>query len=103
MEIGIVINSAIRSPHEFYPLLSVEDESTYVPSSWYRSLPARRTRALAAPIVKPEAKDPVCGMRVDVARAKHTAQFERRTVYFCCPRRKQAFEQSPQSYAIESS
>jgi xanthine dehydrogenase accessory factor len=58
---------------------------------------------VASPIVKPEAKDPVCGMMVNVARAKHTAQFEDRTVYFCCPRCKQAFEQSPQSYAVESS
>ena len=58
---------------------------------------------VAWPIVKSEAKDPVCGMMVDVARAKHTAQFEERTVYFCCPRCKQAFEQSPQSYAVESS
>jgi xanthine dehydrogenase accessory factor len=57
---------------------------------------------VALPIAKPDAKDPVCGMMVDVARAKHTAQVEGRTVYFCCPRCKQAFEKSPQSYAIES-
>jgi xanthine dehydrogenase accessory factor len=58
---------------------------------------------LDRPAAMPEAKDPVCGMMVDVARAKHTAQVAGRTVYFCCPHCKQAFEQSPQSYAIESS
>ena len=63
----------------------------------------RNPLRVASPIVKSEAKDPVCGMMVEVARAKHTAQFEGRTVYFCCPRCKQAFEQSPQSYAFESS
>jgi xanthine dehydrogenase accessory factor len=56
---------------------------------------------VALPIVK-QAQDPVCGMMVDVARAKHTSQLEGRTVYFCCPRCKRAFEQSPQAYAIES-
>jgi xanthine dehydrogenase accessory factor len=58
---------------------------------------------LASPMVKSEAKDPVCGMMVDVARAKHMSHFEERTVYFCCPRCKHAFEQSPQSYVVESS
>jgi xanthine dehydrogenase accessory factor len=56
---------------------------------------------VALPIVM-QAQDPVCRMMVDVARAKHTAQVEGLTVYFCCPRCKQAFEQSPQTYAIES-
>ncbi|MBZ5724162.1 MAG: XdhC family protein [Acidobacteriia bacterium] len=64
---------------------------------------AAQPAAVAAPVVNAEAKDPVCGMMVAVARAKHTAQFEGRTVYFCCPHCKQAFEQSPQSYAIASS
>jgi xanthine dehydrogenase accessory factor len=59
--------------------------------------------SVTAPVVKAEARDPVCGMMVDVARAKHTAQLEGRTIYFCCPRCKQAFEQSPHSYAIELS
>jgi xanthine dehydrogenase accessory factor len=58
---------------------------------------------VSRPAAMPEAKDPVCGMMVDVARAKHTAQVEGRMVYFCCPHCKQAFERSPQSYAIESS
>ena len=65
-----------------------------------RSQPQARPAA-ALPIMKTEAKDPVCGMMVDVARAKHTAEFEGRTVYFCCPRCKQAFEQSPQSYQLQ--
>ncbi len=59
--------------------------------------------AVTLSIMKSEAKDPVCGMMVDVARAKHTSQFDGRTVYFCCPRCKQAFDQSPQPYATEAS
>jgi len=58
--------------------------------------------AVALPVMKVEAKDPVCGMTVDVTRAKHTSQVEGRTVYFCCPRCQQTFEQSPQSYQLDS-
>lgn len=58
--------------------------------------------AVALPVVKLEAKDPVCGMTVDVAHAKHTAVFEGRTVYFCCPHCKAAFERNPQAYAVQS-
>ena len=56
---------------------------------------------VAASLAKPEAKDPVCGMMVDVASAKHTMQFAGQTIYFCCPHCKQAFERNPRSYAIE--
>jgi YHS domain-containing protein len=57
---------------------------------------------VALPIVRTEAKDSVCGMMVVVARAKHTVLFAGQTVHFCCFRCKQAFEQNPQSYVIES-
>ena len=57
---------------------------------------------VVTPAMKSEAKDPVCGMTVDVARAKHSTEFEGRAVYFCCPHCKKAFEQSPQSYTLES-
>ena len=57
----------------------------------------------AIPIVTSEAKDPVCGMTVDVGRAKHQSRFEGRIVYFCCARCKQAFDQSPQKYLVEAS
>lgn len=67
---------------------------------WGRSQP--QPAAVALPVRKLEAKDPVCGMTVDVTRAKHTSQVEGRTVYFCCPRCQQTFEQSPQSYQLDS-
>ena len=44
------------------------------------------------------AKDPVCGMEVDEATAKHTAQHAGETYYFCAPGCKQAFEADPQRY-----
>jgi Cu+-exporting ATPase len=42
------------------------------------------------------AKDPVCGMDVDEATARHTADYQGRTYYFCgC---KKAFEAEPDKY-----
>jgi Cu+-exporting ATPase len=44
------------------------------------------------------AKDPVCGMDVDPATARHTTQHEGQTYYFCAPGCKRAFEAEPQKY-----
>ncbi|MGH9840343.1 MAG: XdhC family protein [Blastocatellia bacterium] len=45
-----------------------------------------------------ESKDPVCGMMVDVTNARYKTVFEEKTIYFCCLRCQEAFEQSPQTY-----
>jgi YHS domain-containing protein len=44
------------------------------------------------------AKDPICGMDVDERTAKHTAEYQGQTYYFCAPGCKRAFEQDPQQY-----
>lgn len=44
------------------------------------------------------AKDPVCGMDVDEASAKHTSQHGGQTYYFCAPGCKKAFEAEPEKY-----
>jgi P-type Cu+ transporter len=44
------------------------------------------------------AKDPVCGMDVDPATARHTAEYQGKTYYFCAPGCKRAFEAEPQKY-----
>ena len=38
------------------------------------------------------AKDPVCGMTVDVANAKYTSVVNNETIYFCCLRCKETFD-----------
>ncbi|WGF87134.1 heavy metal translocating P-type ATPase [Marinivivus vitaminiproducens] len=45
------------------------------------------------------ATDPVCGMSVDKATAKHRAEHEGRTRYFCSPGCKARFEREPERYA----
>ena len=47
---------------------------------------------LSAP-EKATAFDPICGMTVDVANAKHTSVVNGETIYFCCLRCKEAFDQ----------
>jgi heavy metal translocating P-type ATPase len=43
-------------------------------------------------------KDPVCGMTVDPATAKHRAEHDGRTYYFCCGGCKTKFEGDPARY-----
>ena len=46
-----------------------------------------------------EAIDPICGMKVDVASAKHSSNYQSKTFYFCCLRCKNTFEANPAQYA----
>ena len=55
-----------------------------------------------APEVSPEpaeATDPVCGMTVETASARHVVEHAGETYYFCCPGCKRAFELEPAKYA----
>ncbi len=45
-----------------------------------------------------EAIDPVCGMTVDVASARHRLEHDAVTYYFCCPACRKAFERDPDAY-----
>jgi xanthine dehydrogenase accessory factor len=53
--------------------------------------PAKRSLALAAEVFP---TDPICGMQVNPATAKHTLVVEGRTVYFCCPHCKAKYEKA---------
>jgi len=56
----------------------------------------------AAPpvIATKEAKDPICGMTVDVSKSKHKSECQGITFYFCCAGCKEKFDQSPDEYAL---
>ena len=47
------------------------------------------------------ALDPVCGMIVEIATARHRSTYEGREFYFCCPACKRLFERNPQEYLVE--
>lgn len=46
-----------------------------------------------------QALDPICGMTVEVATARHTAEHAGRTYYFCCGGCRQRFLAEPERYA----
>ena len=57
-------------------------------------------REPANPPDQKEAKDPICGMRVDITAAKYTSDFEGQTFYFCCSGCKQAFDKQPKKHPV---
>jgi xanthine dehydrogenase accessory factor len=46
-----------------------------------------------------EAIDPVCGMTVEVGSARHTADHDGTTYYFCCAGCRKAFVENPAAFA----
>jgi xanthine dehydrogenase accessory factor len=52
----------------------------------------RKPQPLPVQPAKQEAKDPICGMTVDPARAKYKSERDGTTFYFCCARCKQTFD-----------
>ncbi len=64
---------------------------------------SRKTDHLEAAALEPaaaaEARDPICGMTVEVATARHRSDWAGRSVYFCCLRCKDTFDADPQRYA----
>ena len=43
-------------------------------------------------------KDPVCGMTVKIATAKHTTEHDGTTYYFCSPKCLRKFTEEPRRY-----
>ena len=43
--------------------------------------------------------DPVCGMRIDPARAAGTSEYQGKTVHFCATSCKTRFDADPAKYA----
>jgi xanthine dehydrogenase accessory factor len=61
--------------------------------------PGLREEPAAQPAPQPgEAIDPVCGMTVEVAGARHVAGYGGQDYYFCCPACKREFEAEPEKY-----
>ncbi len=45
------------------------------------------------------AKDPVCGMDVEEAKAAATSEYKGKTYYFCAVGCKKGFDSDPEKYA----
>ena len=48
--------------------------------------------------VEETARDPVCGMSVECAGARHTVRHEGQTFYFCCARCRERFAAAPEDF-----
>jgi xanthine dehydrogenase accessory factor len=48
------------------------------------------------------AVDPVCGMIVEVATARHRSTLDGQDFYFCCAGCKRLFERNPQEYLVQN-
>ena len=46
-----------------------------------------------------QARDPICGMSVNVSAAKHKSQYDGKDFYFCCAGCKQKFDKQPDLFA----
>ena len=49
-------------------------------------------------VLNKQAKDPVCGMMVDVASAKYKSEHNGNGIYFCCAGCKQTFDKQPEKF-----
>ena len=65
-----------------------------------RNPPSEEIAPAMLPEKRIEARDPICGMTVDIGGAKHTADFAGRRFYFCCARCKQAFDKQPEKFTV---
>jgi xanthine dehydrogenase accessory factor len=65
-----------------------------------RSHATEREETGEASDIPKESIDPICGMTVDIARAKHKSEFEGRFFLFCCAGCKQTFDEHPEKYSL---
>jgi YHS domain-containing protein len=48
------------------------------------------------------AKDPVCGMDVEVESAQWKSEYKGKTYYFCAPGCKASFDKEPEKYLADA-
>jgi xanthine dehydrogenase accessory factor len=62
------------------------------------SAPTVEPQPTAEEHAQTEAIDPVCGMTVEIATARHQSEYGGQTYYFCAPGCKRSFEKNPSNY-----
>jgi len=63
------------------------------------SIPEGNTPAIVQD-AEATAIDPVCGMTVEIAGARHTSTHAGHVFYFCCPACKREFERAPEKFLV---
>ena len=67
------------------------------------SLRAKLRPGLPREVQPKEAVDPICGMTVEIATARHTREYGGETYYFCCPACKREFDKEPEKHTARIS
>jgi xanthine dehydrogenase accessory factor len=98
------LNIAANTPEEI--AVSVLAEIIQIRGA--ASKPAAQATSVALPVIGSQApatshkaldaKDPICGMTVNVEKAKYKSEFNDTWFYFCCASCKQAFDKQPEKY-----
>jgi len=86
------INIGVGSPEE----IAVSILAEIVQLNRARAV-KRETPTISA-VEQKETKDPICGMTVDISRAKHKSEYDGKAFYFCCAGCKQKFDKQPDFY-----
>ena len=89
------LNIAAATPEE----IAVSVLAEIVQLRGARTKPAQQAKAASLPVISTEAKDPICGMMVDMGAAKYKSEYQNKAVYFCCAGCKQTFDKEPAKYA----
>ncbi len=99
--------AAVRSPAGLPIGASGQEEISLSVMAEIVSLRAKRRPGLpeehGAREAVQEAVDPICGMSVEVATARHTSEHGGETYYFCCPACKGEFDKEPGKHAARVS
>lgn len=92
-----------RTPPEV--ALSILAEIVLAPSRQVReqAAPENAAEASVRPATASSAIDPVCGMEVEVATARHKADVDGVTYYFCCAGCRARFVKQPHEYLSHTS
>ena len=65
-----------------------------------RSQAIEQNDMAASPEEKEEARDPICGMAVDIRTAKYKSELDGKPFYFCCGGCKQTFDKQRDKYVL---
>ena len=87
-----ILSELVQVRHRIAASTEAMHSSEEKPQSEEKSGPAASGTAL----------DPVCGMIVEIANARHRSSYDGRDFYFCCPACKRLFESNPQAYLVRN-
>lgn len=93
------LNIGAGTPEEIAVSILAEIIQVRSSAAAKKAKPAIKESLPSLQLLNVEAKDPICGMSVDTAKARYKMQHDGKWFYFCCAGCKDAFEQHPKKYA----